>query len=262
MVHDYQETALHISEDYTKWFIQATDILLNAPALPAVALPDSFAKWMEHEATNPSMPSEIIHTLDILYNALDVQTRSLCKETYKQLAVAYEEFITYINRLAYGGAEEAMSIEISTGLRSVNYMSRDMAREQERLLRHGNSFVLILLRVNCSEERGDRLQLVADRVKKSLRTFDDAYYIGDNEIVVSLKQTSIAGGKQMLRRLQSEIAPQASFSASLTCPTPRENIDELIECLREDITDRASHADMIIEYQALSPIQRYVMAKT
>ncbi len=284
MVQKYHTEISHIAEDYMQWFTKITCSLFcksnddNSPP-KAISLPPSFTGFMEQEALSPSMSSEVMQSLEHLYADLQKQTEyvSSSPDSYKRLASSYENFLRYLIRLSGEGDQENSSLDLVTGLRNAKNIKEDMRRELERLLRHGKEFSLVLLRIDNFKKMEQELnmndlmnilQAVSKGILKSLRSFDDAYYLGNGEILLSLKQTKMPGGKQMLRRLRKDIndvAPEGTakipFSASIAEPAPRENIKKLIDHLREDLCYYKEKGSVIAEHSSLSPLQRYAEAQ-
>ncbi len=156
------------------------------------------------------------------------------------------------------------------GLGSPAAMKSDYTIEMERLTRNGNPFCFALVEIDGFEnlkkksgqaELDDHLKMLGALMKKSMRSFDDAYYTRENEFVMCLKQTDMAGGMAALERLGSFLARKGAgftISACIAEPPPGEEMDVLLDNLRSDLESRGGKTDVMIEYHDISPLQRFI----
>ena len=130
----------------------------------------------------------------------------------------------------------------------------------------------LIAQLPTPEEVRGYIKLVADLIKLSLRSFDDAYYMGKDEFVLCLKQADVTGGVSALERLRKELETQdvalksasgeivpLSVSCCIAEPLGDDNVEELIRNLRLDLQDTGyKKSDTVLEYHELSPLQRYM----
>jgi diguanylate cyclase len=195
---------------------------------------------------------------------------------YNDFSRYYEEFIQFMRRLEFEQASESSIFDEKTGLRSVKFMRDDIAREMERRARRGNPFSLALVKINNfkDEWRGNEaicrpmVVKIADKLKECLRSFDDAYYLGDEYFLLSLKHADLLGSQAALTRLNGLIAasyipaPDAgseeiSVSTVLSEPTPGDKFDDLLTNMKKDLQGIEAKGT-VLQYNELSPIQRYI----
>ncbi len=195
---------------------------------------------------------------------------------YNELSRHYEEFIQVMRRLELDLATENSGFDERTGLRSAKLMAEDVSRELERRARRGNPFSLALLKINNYKEEWhnneDALRAmilkIAEQIKECLRSFDDAYYLGDEYFLLSLKHADLLGSQSALMRLNSLISaahipapddPIEEISAStvLSEPMPGDSLDDLLKNMKRDLAG-IDEKGTVLQYNDLSPIQRYI----
>lgn len=172
-------------------------------------------------------------------------------------------------------------IDLETGLRRESVLNKDMDREMQRLARQGKPFSLALVRIKNYEEIseqegeaiGEYVKFVSELIKKCLRSFDDAYRVGDGEFVLALKQADVTGGIRALERLNHLLEDNkydftsealSEKNAALLCcvtePVADDDINSLIENMKADLDGSDNSDDTVLEYHELSPLQRFVQS--
>ncbi len=289
------ENILPVLEEHTYWFHQFVENLFYADEdihVEAMVKPSSFAHWVVYANRENKIQPEIVEKLSALHSDLFKMADILfytSKETgakpqrkdFKNFMTIYEEFLAHIRRLEKDMLAEGSGYDSFTGLRSADMLPSDIEKELDRLARQGKSFCVALARIDNFElirENTDDLEekayvkLMADLIKLSIRSFDDAYYLGDDEYALCLKQADVSGGISALERLRKELEHQdvtlqlrtgevlpLSMSCCIAEPVAGQDVAELIRNLREDLdnTDQVK-TDTVLEYHELSPLQRYV----
>lgn len=194
---------------------------------------------------------------------------------YKEFARRYEEFIQFMHRLELDHATENSGYDDKTGLRASKLIPGDIAREMERRARRGNPFTLALVKMNNfkpewrnSPEIQSVILKVAEQLKECLRSFDDAYYMGDEFYLLSLKHADLIGAQAALGRLNGLIgqahikAPdgsgeEVSVSSVLCEPVPGDDLNDLLRNMKTDLNGVESRGT-VLQYTDLSPVQRYI----
>ena len=220
-----------ILQEHAQWF---NDLLEHLFYPEVVALdaelrkPTSFAQWVVSANRGDAFRPEIVERLNALHSDLFNKASVLsevAKETkkrpehkqFRELVTLFEEFVHLVRRLEKDLLAEESGFDPSTGLRSKAMLTIDVSREMERLARHGKSFCLALARIDHFEkivkiaEQGEidgYIKLMASLIKISIRSFDDAYYMGEGVYALCLKQADITGGFSALERLRKELEYQ------------------------------------------------------
>lgn len=286
---------LPVLEEHGEWFLCVLQFLFYPDVVdecPEANRPTSFAQWVVDSNRSGRIHAEVIENLTTLHQDLMKKANVLIhgvKERqvkpdwleFKKFTTLYEEFINHIRRLEKDLVIEGSGYDSFTGLRSAAVFGVDVKRELDRLERHGKSFCAALAKIDnfddvkkasTKSEIDGYVKLVAGLIKISIRSFDDAYYMGGDEFAICLKQTDITGGVSALERLKRELEGQkimintpehSNVPLSMSCcivePTIKDHAENLIKNLRLDLVNGVNKdVDTILKYHELSPLQRYV----
>jgi len=282
-----------ISAHHLDWFMQLTKRILFVGEHADgqnFTRPVNYTAWYEEIRDKGQVEEDLLLNLNTRYERLvnlsDKMINNHLKfkepatyEEYDELTRFFEGFMDTIRRVEKELILDEKGIDLETGLRRKSVLNKDMDREMQRLARQGKPFSLALVRIDyfdqiAKEEGKDvarYLKHVAELIKKSLRSFDDAYRTDDGEFVLALKQADVTGGVRALERLKEllegyryDFASEklSSKMVSLSCcvaePLPDDNVNELIENMRKDLGDIEKDEDAVLEYYELSPLQRYI----
>lgn len=260
--------------------------------VPDCASP-SFEVWLKEAASSPYVEPEMLKKLDDLNRDLHILSGALfrdardnrvkpCGKSYDQLSTIYFALINNIRRLELDALLEDSGIDALTGLRSKHAMQADIERELERLARRGKPFSLALARIDLYdalvEEHGrdharEYTKIIAHLIKKSMRSFDDGYRLGNGEFILCLKQADVSGGVAALERLKKLLEARnlkfflhgaeryLTMSCCIAAPFPGDNVDELIHNLRKDMAASEKPANVLLEYHEMSDLQRFVQER-
>lgn len=291
---DRSESLLPVLDEHAEWFNGVMRCSLypgHYPAGERYRPPKSFAEWALHAERDEHIQPELLEKLSKLHQDLLDAASSLVESgegngkgkpdhaVFNAFVTIYEEFRNAIRRLEKDIIREDSGYDRFTGLRSKTLMVKDVEREMHRLARQGKKFSFALTRVDAftdiqrcykKSEQDACIRLVADLIKLSIRSFDDAYYLGDDEFVLCLKQTDISGGIAALERLRKELERQnikldidgrevpLSLSCCIAEPVEGDDVHELLKNLRADLRDTDKKADTVLQFFEMSPLQRYV----
>jgi diguanylate cyclase len=287
-----------VLDDYTGWFLQVTRRVfyplddhsgMNNKG-GVFVYPPSFESWVKETEKTGSMPPHALKALRELHRDLCSRAELLINGSvksrlppphseYQKLTVLFEEFTGRIRRQEKDQLLGDSGIDTLTGLRSKDAMEKDIKREMDRLARQGKTFALALVRLDNydvmraempEQEMNAAIKTVAELVKKSMRSFDDAYRIDNGMFVLSLKQTGTTGGIKALKRLKTELdKSKASYklkgketlmtlSSCIGEPSDGEDITAFLENLKKDLDAYNNNKGSVVEYFELSPLQRFI----
>lgn len=288
---------LPVLDEHTAWFHDFLNFVFysefNTENTP-LARPVSFLKWLESAKKDEGVQAEVVDHLVRLHNDLFLQSDTLLKlvqttkkrpdnKVFQEFMTIHEEFVLCLRRLESDFMLEDSGYDPFTGLRNPSNLFPDIDREMQRLCRQGRSFCLALARIDNFEtieksysqsERKAFVKLVSDLIKLSIRSFDDAYHIGNGEFVLCLKQADIGGGFSALERLRKELEVQMimldienrkkmlSMSCCIAEPVYGDNIQILLHNLRTDLNNTDKKTDLVLEYFELSPLQRFIQEES
>jgi len=275
------DAVMPILDEYVVWYGKLVRAYLEEKPLKE-APPLVFAEWM----ATAELPENIADRARRIHQGMVQAARSFAMKytsrtepplaEYNELSRYYEEFIHFMHRLEVDLANENSGFDKRTGLRSIKLMQEDIAREMERRARRGNPFSIAIIKINHFKDEWrsnpqkclTMIRGVSDRIKESLRSFDDAYYMGDEYFVLSLKHADTVGAQAALNRLNNGLSKTPVFSPdnpneemSLTSvfyePAEGDKLDNLLVNLKNDlgnVTEKAA----VIQYNDVSPLKRYL----
>lgn len=281
-----------VVDEYTEWFMQVVRRIsypLKGKNGKQFSMLDSFILWAD-EARRGNMEPGLLQRLGNLHEDLRRQADKLINDAtktgvppdydqYEQLITFFEEFIQHIRRLEKDSLLEDSGMDALTGLRSSVALEKDFGRELDRLARQGKTFSIALIRIDnyqrikeASSESivQEYVKLLAELIKKSVRSYDDAYRLDTDEFVLSLKQSDMSGGVRALERLKKELENShamyvidnrtvpLSLSSCIAMPEPGDNVRGLLANLKRDLDVSAKTEGTVLEYFEMSPLQRFV----
>ncbi len=291
----HDDDVLVVLEEHTEWFHRLIQLLFyfdEDKAPEAISKPTSFAQWVVEANRSEHIQTELVERLttlhadlfkiaDTLLHGVKEKREKPRHKAFQDYMVVYESFMHGMRRLERDIVAEGSGYDTITGLRSGKMLISDVNRELDRFARQGRSFCLALARIENFEhmqknlpqaEVDGHLKLLSGLMKLSIRSFDDAYYMGGDEFVLCLKQTDVSGGIVALERLREEMEKQNITIEDedgvfkpfrLICcvaePFDGDDVDDVVGNLRNSLSG-LEHKDSgsVLQYQELSPLQRYV----
>jgi diguanylate cyclase len=141
-------------------------------------------------------------------------------EVFDAFALQFDGFIAQIRRLHQDVADAGMAVDTVTGLRTASGLRNDLKREQDRFDRKGTPFSIADIEIDKvaemaqkTDRRGMELvySSVAAIIAKTIRSFDDAYFLGKGEYLVVLKHVEFMDACAVMDRLRAEISSSPVF---------------------------------------------------
>lgn len=190
-------------------------------------------------------------------------------QSFMECACSYREYVL----------QTSIGLDKVSGLKNSHIMAKDLDLEMNRLARNGQAFCLAIVRIDNfelmkkhlpQEEIVNAIQVAAGVVIRSMRPFDDAYYAKENEFILCLRQTELAGGVRAFERFEEELeALKSSYviegkkhlltmSSCIAEPVPDDLVDDLLDSLRADIESQEKMHGTALAYHELSPLQRLI----
>lgn len=274
---DRLKALVPILDEYTEWFMQLMRRIMyptDTQDLQTFSKPASFLQWLDVAQAEASQ-SDTIEQLNNLHDDLSKHADALINESLKtqaipnykafdELMTLFEEFTLHIRRLEKDALLENSGLDELTGLRSRSTLGKDYNTEMERVARQGRPFTLAFVRINNFENipnGPDVVTFVADKIKQSMRSFDDAYRVSEHEFVLSFKQADMRGGLIALNRLHNSIEAGDNAPLLLSCiaePAPGDDLNDLIKNLTDELNGCGANESAIIEHVEMSALQRFV----
>jgi diguanylate cyclase len=158
---------------------------------------------------------EQVHRLArlILLRSLEGEPPTLA--AYDGFIARFDEFMIQLRRFERAFSMAGSGIDLLTGLRNRTGLSEELGREINRFRRTGNPFCIAICDLDrfksvndtYGHESGDRvLVAAAGVVDRGIRSFDEAFRLGGEEILILLKDTGVSEGLQVVERLRQDLA--------------------------------------------------------
>lgn len=272
-----------ILEDYTDWF-SSIALYVAYPederVFDGFSIPDSFKKWIN----NPTVRSEVTHSVrqpiidifDSLSQKGEVIIEGLrsgdrpSHDDFVEFKNLYTSFLTSIRRLEKDSGMKGDGTDELTGLRPLEAIEHDMNKEMQRLSRNGNPFALVLARIDgfeSHEESSGVLSIAVDNLKKSMRPFDDAYYLNEGQFLLSLKHSDLTGADAAIARIQHSLSSDENNVQNITIsccmaePVMGDEVFSLLETMKADLNNHASDSEAVLKFLDVSPLERFLNTK-
>jgi diguanylate cyclase len=254
------------------------------------AAPMVFSEWLVGAKAEKSISQDTAERVRRIHEGMvhaahnfaakSIEREQMPTSEYIEVSRHYEEFIQAMRQIELDQAVENSGFDEKTGLRALKLLQADISREMERRARRGNPFSLALIKINKFHEdcRGNEplcapmIRKIADQIKDSLRSFDDAYYLGEEYFLLSLKHADLLGSQAALSRLNQAITSahiptphdpleEVSISSVVSEPTPGDKLDDLLNNMKKDL-EGINAKGTVLQYNDISPLQRYLHSMT
>lgn len=265
-------------------FYAQTSMQQSADALP----PSAMLMWCRREAERGTIDRKIEERFFLVHDELskvarqvaahDTTTGIMPLALYDAFENQVEAFITQLRRLQQDLADTAGAVDSVTGLRTVAGMKTDLRREQDRFDRKGTGFSVANLEVDKIadlqskyDRRGQDVIYagVAQVIAKTLRSFDDAYYLGKGEYLVVLKHVEFMDACAVMDRLRGEIEltpiffadgqkAKVTVSCGISEALMRETPDIALSNAKAALQQaKAAGGNRVAEYREKSALEQY-----
>lgn len=284
MASDYNNTEKFkalapILEDYTNWFgMVAYIVAYPEESKSPLKTPSSFEEWLDNTKKTGDMNENVLRDITDFYEQMVMEGRAIIekitsgdgKPTAKEFHNFKDSFNSYFHRLRgleRDSAMEGSGVDEETGLRIAKAIKADMKRELERLDRQGTAFCQIMLRIDRFAGQADQklaIELAVRNIKKTMRPFDDAYYLGNGHFVISMKQTEIIGAEAGVNRLRMFLAEDKENLSKVTMsfcmiePVVGDDADSMIKNMQQDLNDNMNSTDAVLKFKEISDLERFV----
>lgn len=208
----------------------------------------------------------MLDVVNPLLGELRVERKQLPKDEIRDFLDSYEALISQIQRLQKFIFVEEGGLDNRTGLKNTQVMQEDLRLEMERIARLGDQFSLLMARLDGYEDHksDEDIKVAVICIKKCMRPFDDAYYLGRGQFLISLKNTDTVGAHAAVNRLQIFLSTEEknvnrfTMSYCLSELMAGDDVEEIMSNMREDLNAETGNQDAVLELVEKSPLQRFV----
>lgn len=278
--HTRFETLAPILEEYAAWFGNIAYRIAYLDDLDGeiqiIVLPNSFKNWIDDPETKESISNFLLEDMSkahddmvkvggMIVNTLKDKKKP-AKRDFADFKNLYNAFLMRLRRVEKDNVYDGSGVDSDTGLRSAAVLKDDLKEEMERLGRQGNPFSLVVSRIDFfagNKNQSKAIEIVVRCIKKCMRSFDDAYYLGQGEFLLSLKHADKIGGKAAINRLQAYLTEEEenkdtmTMSYCLTEPSVGDDISEVMDNMRQDLIDHMNEANIVLELTEVSALERF-----
>jgi diguanylate cyclase (GGDEF)-like protein len=258
-------------------------------AHPAEAqVPSALLMWCRREADRNAIDRKVAERLGLVHADLCQAAQALLDHCasgqpatlplYDALENSFEAFVTHIRRLQADVSDSVVAVDPVTGLRTVAGMRNDVKREQDRFDRKGTSFSIANGELDALDDIQSRFGRreqdviyanVAQIIARTVRSFDDAYYLGKGEFLIVLKHVEFMDACSVMDRLRAEIEntpilmPNAeklrvSVSFGIAEAMQRESADLAIENAKTALrVAKEEGGNRVKEFREKSALEQY-----
>ncbi len=184
--------------------------------------PTTLLAWCQQEVKRGTIDAKIVERLSQSFGDLTTLSQEIAAAPagplplalYDRLAIGFDSYVSQIRRLHQDLADSAGSVDTLTGLRTVSGLRAELKREQDRFDRKGTPYNVACIGIDNLGElstRYNRRQLdsvyaaIGGLVASSLRSFDDAYYLGGGEYLIILKHIEFMDSCAVMDRLRHQV---------------------------------------------------------
>jgi len=191
----------------------------------SVPMPLSFLTWVrqvkESELTHQPAIDRLVnlhgqmHRMARLVLMRAAEGEPPTRVIYESVVEKFDEFMVQCRRIERAFSMVGSGIDPLTGLRNRTGLHEEMEREMNRFRRTGKPFCVALCDLDkfksvndtYGHEAGDRVLIATtSTINQGIRSFDEAFRIGGEEILILLKDASLMEGYMVLERLRADIA--------------------------------------------------------
>lgn len=281
--HNKFEALAPVLEDYANWFSRIAVCAAypdDEKDIENISAPSSFKEWLDTADDNEDFNRAVVDDItkihdDMLRTSVSVvdslkDNKKPSHQDFLEFKNLYNAFLSRIRRVEKDSALEGSGMDEETGLRSADVLQSDLKKEMERLSRQGNPFSLVFTRIDQFAGQPDQtvaLGLSVASIKECMRSFDDAYYLGLGQFLISLKHADIIGAQAAVNRLQQSLkknpdnaAGGMTMSYCMAEPIPGDELEELISNMRQDLNEHLNDKDAVLKFMEMSPLERFVNA--
>lgn len=258
-----------IIEECQHWLTGVLSGLFYIKTEQLKSFPKAYAEWFLQAEEAGVIPSQGLAQLKRSAHAVSTAleaARATVPPKQDQFAVFMEAFEDFMGRLTLIEKQAFLSdhgVDPQTGFKTSSSLIAELKKELDRRSRRGNPFSVAIVKID-GEEKSDEPQLtiIAEAFRKCLRSFDDIYRSDDKEFVIGLKHSDTKGGIRFTERLKDELKilnADFTFSSCVAEPDPADDMVTFLDNMRADLAKITKAGQgQVIEFEELSPLQRYV----
>jgi len=289
------KTLVPVLDEHMAWFSRAIRLLFYPEKYDdtkSLEMPASFMEWLRGELELGHIEKYALDNLANMHNDIQQAIQKMGElvmlgedkpdsETLDSIVALNDMFVGKLRHVELDCVRADSGIDPITGLRHRRAMDKDIEVEMERFARKGQPFSIVLARIDGFDDIRSKIEeiqystimvAISAQIKKSLRSFDEAYSLSNGEFIMLMKHSDIRGGAAGIARLKNYLqeasiiaklndgnVQQVTMSYCMSEPTPGEKIEELLTNMRDDLQKHDDdNGEKSLEYVEQSPVKRFL----
>lgn len=252
---------------------------------PASVPPAQLLAWAERESDRIGADRQSAARLQMVFDDLSRVGQEIAglQDTmpaalYDRFTAQFAAYVAGIRQLYQELSDKLGAVDPLTGLRTVAGLRAELKREQDRFDRKGTAFSLASIRVDNLDELSrahhsahmDAIFAGTARIiAGAIRSFDDAFYIGQGEYLVLLKHVEFMDACSAMDRMCADVGKTAvalpdgsrvevTVSVGVAEAQEREQPDRVLEFAKGARAEaEAAGGNRVQEYQEKSALEHY-----
>jgi diguanylate cyclase len=256
-----------LQSDYAAWLSQIllSSLYEDLASRKKIVAPNLFKEVVEDDIFIPPRVRDsqgILHQL--AEDILNSETKP-SRDIMEVFLVTFENFQASLQTLENGLLFADFGIDELTGLATQDKMIPELERELERRSRRGQPFCFAISRIDGEAERknSQNIILTAKAIQKTIRSFDDAYVMGEGEFLSILKHSDSGGGIKFIGRLNNSLLSNEEITFTVSSiiaePLPGDDILQLISDVKRDLDGMSTESKGAMgQYEEASQLSQYL----
>ncbi|HYE51756.1 MAG TPA: diguanylate cyclase [Azospirillaceae bacterium] len=194
-------------------------------SVESVPMPAAFVAWVKSAAASDLGGQPAVERLITLHEQMHRMAKLVLMrasegtppslQAYEAVVDKFDEFMAQLRRFERAFAMAGSGIDPLTGLRNRTGLREELEREMNRFRRTGKPFCVALCDLDrfksvndtYGHDAGDRVLVAAAGViNRGIRSFDEVFRMGGEEILILLKDAQVMDGFMVVERLRADIA--------------------------------------------------------
>lgn len=268
---------------YIQWYSCVQQVLTyqKSQKIPlGIVAPSNFAEWanaaLDQAQDLIPLHQDMVTKADALIKHAIDSGAAPDFAAFEAFTKSYTNFCASLSSTLEKFHASTQGIDPVTGLKQGTLLHADFDRELDRLSRKDNPFVLALVKINkfstiSLSARIAMTQKAAETIKKNLRSYDDAYYIGEGSFAVLLRQATKSEGVTVMSRSTKQFEFEDVVTALgdkniclLSCvaePLPGDQAEIILSSLQEQASLYQVEGGTVIEHIEISPFEKFIQSK-
>ena len=287
-IEQLAQSLTEVMEELSVWYSTAVKAIFYAEksiSIDSTVFSAKLKQWGDLYCEAYGQDAPDVNRIAMLWKEMGGSFQKLsegksAKPSYEEFADftnIHDEIILILNKISQEQYIRNSGIDQVTKLPMSNNLIMDLLKEQERRARHGKEFTIVIIRVDAyrkfqeqsQELANTSLRYVTKILKAIIRTFDDAYKLSGGRFLLSLKHADTNGALACVERIRTalkgcdnmellNIVERITLTYGIVEPLPGDDLENVVKSMNDSLDANRDKEDYIVEYQEVSPLQKYI----